>query len=80
MLTLTNSVDPDEMPQYAAFHLGLHCLLKYPFRGFPFTKGYVSAISTILIWHMKMTGDVLVMDSRKKVVIFDKLLLRIFDR
>ena len=22
---LTNSVDPDEMPQYAAFHLGLIC-------------------------------------------------------
>ena len=24
--TLTNSVDPDEMPHYAAVHLGLHCL------------------------------------------------------
>ena len=23
----------------AAFHLGLHCLLKYPFRGFQNTKG-----------------------------------------
>ena len=23
---LTNSVDPDEMPDYVAFHLGLHCL------------------------------------------------------
>ena len=23
---LTNSTDPDEMPHYAAFHLGLHCL------------------------------------------------------
>ena len=22
----TNSVDPDEMPHYVAFHLGLHCL------------------------------------------------------
>ena len=21
-----NSADPDEMPHYAAFHLGLHCL------------------------------------------------------
>ena len=38
-LTLTNSVDPDEMPHYGAFHLGLHCLLKYPFKGFPYTKG-----------------------------------------
>ena len=24
--TLTNSVDPDEMPHYAAFHQALHCL------------------------------------------------------
>ena len=24
--TVTNSVDPDEMQHYAAFHLGLHCL------------------------------------------------------
>ena len=39
--TLTNSVDPDEMQHYAAFHLGLHatfhqglhCLQKYSFRG-----------------------------------------------
>ena len=28
--TFTNSVDPDEMPHYGAFHLGLHCLKKYP--------------------------------------------------
>ena len=26
-----NSADPDEMPPYAAFHLGLHCLPKYLF-------------------------------------------------
>ena len=25
-LTVTNSVDPSEMPPYAAFHQGLHCL------------------------------------------------------
>ena len=24
--TFANSVDPDEMQHYAAFHLGLHCL------------------------------------------------------
>ena len=23
---IANIVDPDEMPHYAAFHLGLHCL------------------------------------------------------
>ena len=38
LITLTNSIDPDEMPHYAAFHLGLHCLQKYRFRGFPNTK------------------------------------------
>ena len=26
---LANSADPDEMPHYVAFHLGLHCLPKY---------------------------------------------------
>ena len=31
---LANSADPDEMPHYAAFHLCLHCLPKYMFRGF----------------------------------------------
>ena len=33
LLTLANSVDPNEMQHYAAFHLGLHCLPKYSFRG-----------------------------------------------
>ena len=27
-----NSANPDEMPHYAAFHLGLHCLPKHPIR------------------------------------------------
>ena len=25
-IIIANSADPDEMPPYAAFHLGLHCL------------------------------------------------------
>ena len=37
--SFNNIVDHDEMPHYAAFHLGLHCLQKYSFRGFPDTKG-----------------------------------------
>ena len=37
--TFTNRVDPDEMQHYAAFHLGLHCLQKYSFKGFVITKG-----------------------------------------
>ena len=35
---LANTADPDEMQHNAAFHLGLHCLLKYQFRGFQYTK------------------------------------------
>ena len=31
---LANSADPDAVPYNAAFHLGIHCLQKYPFRGF----------------------------------------------
>ena len=30
---LANSADPDEIPPYAVFYLGLHCLAKYPFTG-----------------------------------------------
>ena len=37
VLNLANSADPDKM-LYAAFHVGLHCLLKYPFRGFQYTN------------------------------------------
>ena len=32
--TFTYSVDLGEMQHYVAFHLGLHCLHKYLFRGF----------------------------------------------
>ena len=39
LFTLTNSVDPDEMPHDVAFHLGLHYLSKYLFRGFLYTEG-----------------------------------------
>ena len=39
LFTFTNSVDPDEMQHNAAFHLGLHCLQMYLFKGFPITKG-----------------------------------------
>ena len=39
LFAFTNSVGPDEMQHYAAFHLGLHCLQKYLFRGFLNTKG-----------------------------------------
>ena len=38
LLTLANSVDPNEMQHYAAFYLGLYCLQKYSFMGFLKTK------------------------------------------
>ena len=38
VLILTISADLDEMQHYAAFHLGLHCLQMYLFRGFRYTK------------------------------------------
>ena len=34
VLILANSADPDEIHHYAAFHLRLHCLTKYPFKAF----------------------------------------------
>ena len=40
LLHLTNSVDPDEILHYAAFHLGLCYLQKQQFRDFRYTKGY----------------------------------------
>ena len=33
------SADPDEMPHYAAFYLGLHYMPKYQSRGVPVYKG-----------------------------------------
>ena len=30
VLTSAKSVDPDEMPHYVPFYLGLHCLQKFP--------------------------------------------------
>ena len=36
---LANSADHDEMPHYAAFHQGLHCLSTYRFTGTKNEKG-----------------------------------------
>ena len=38
-LNLTEPCRPNEMPHLAAFHLGLLCLPKYPFRDLQYTKG-----------------------------------------
>ena len=39
-LIFAKSADPDEMPHYATFHRGLHCLPKYPFAGIDNEKGW----------------------------------------
>ena len=55
---LANSADPDEMLHYAAFHLGLHCLPKYPFR-FPVSLGSSRIIfSSFLFFHFLVKNDV----------------------
>ena len=47
VLNLANSAGPVEMPPYAAFHLGLHCLLKYLFTSIQKEKGFfISKIET----------------------------------
>ena len=52
IFVLTNSVDPDEMWHYAAFHLGLQCLPKYLFSGFPPSKGKYG----INVWKKQVVG------------------------
>ena len=38
IFVLANGADTDKMPYYEAFHLGLHCLLKYLCRLFCSSK------------------------------------------
>ena len=52
LLTLTTSVDPDEMPHYAAFHLGLHCLSKCLFINFPYTC--TQGLASMLLYPRKL--------------------------
>ena len=40
-----NSADPDEMLHYAAFHLGLYCLSKYPLRGFSLQRANLLSLN-----------------------------------
>ena len=54
-----NNAEPDEMPPYAEFHLGLHCLPKYLFTGiqdwnlwYPGLKGFNSLIHIKAFWHV----------------------------
>ena len=43
------------MPHYVPLHLGLYCLLKYPFRGFPVYKGSKPFYSYAIIFKI-LTG------------------------
>ena len=50
IFTFTNIVDPDEMPPYVAFHLGLRCLQEYLFRGFPNKRVKGKKIMVLLLF------------------------------
>ena len=60
-IILANSAGPDEMQHDAAFHLGLHCLPKYPFRGFQYTRGLschctyflATVVTRTLLWPLE---------------------------
>ena len=48
LFILANTEDPDEIPSYAAFRLGLHCLLKYLFTGIQNEKGQANLMVIFL--------------------------------
>ena len=68
VLNLAKSADLDEMQHYGAFYLGLHCLPKYPFRGFQNTKGYYLAISPPRKDHSISTFDDIFAVKHKEVI------------
>ena len=49
VLILANSVEPDEMQHYAAFHLGLHCLPNYPFRVSSIQRVNLHDVKTVFV-------------------------------
>ena len=52
---LANSADLDEMPFYAAFHLGTHCLPKYLFISSQNKKGYLFVLISIIMYYILLT-------------------------
>ena len=50
---IANSADPDEMTLHVAFHLGLSCSMKYPIKGFWYTKG-IERLIISYIWVQKL--------------------------
>ena len=51
VLFSAKSVGLDEMQHHAAFHLGLHCLSKYPFKGFQYTVGLLCGCKQLIGIH-----------------------------
>ena len=50
---IANSADQDEMTHHVAFHLGLPCSIKYPIRGFWYTKR-IQRLIISYIWVQKL--------------------------
>ena len=61
---ITNSADPDKMTHRVAFHLGLPCSIKYPIRGFWYTKGIRMLKISYILGAQGLSGRVL--DSRPR--------------
>ena len=59
VLILPNSTDPDEMQHHAAFHLGLYCLPKYPFRGLQYKVPFILFFTSLLTGSQLQVNKVL---------------------
>ena len=56
VLILANGVDPDVIQHYVVFHLVLHCLPNYPFRGFQYAQGLIFSIMLERKMHQKCSN------------------------
>ena len=59
------------MPHHAAFHLGLHCIVKYQFRGFQSKKGLTMALGPkmALSWGSHDIHRLIFTERQRKVYI-----------
>ena len=78
-LVLANSADPDEMPHDVAFHLGLHCLPKFPVykRIKKVLQKYKSSLSyqlDHLFFQLNMVCDGAVLKANGQMMFFGGLL------
>ena len=61
---ITNIADKDKMTHRVAFHLGLSCSIKYPSRGFWYTKGIQRLTISYILGAQGLSGRVF--DSRRR--------------